>query len=332
MAAISTMIKPKYSAIYEDYWRLAAERQNIFFKRLNGHRYPWTDDEIFIKYKFTNSYRASDRVSQYLISNVIYKGHANDIDTIFRIILFKIFNKIETWELLNAELNAISIETFNYGAYDKVLTHALNSGKRIYSAAYMMPSGSSVFNTTRKHQAHLKLLEIIVRKRIPELVQQSSSMEEGYNILLSLPMIGRFLAYQYITDINYSEAINFSEMSFVMPGPGALSGISKFFTSLGDYSPADAIKLMADMQEIEFERLGIDFKNLWGRRLQLIDCQNLFCEFDKYCRVKHPDVVGVSKRKKIKQLYKESKTALKPWYPPKWGINSAIYPEGHVNV
>ena len=50
---------------------------------------------------------------------------------------------------------------------------------------------------------------------------------------------------------------------------------------------ADLIRYMSDTQEEHFARLdfllGID-----GRRLQLIDCQNLFCEVDKYARWRIP--------------------------------------------
>src|SRR5438094_843323 len=58
------------SPVYETYWRFAAERQRIFFSRLAGDPAPWTVDPILGSYKFTNAYRASDRVSQYLIRNV----------------------------------------------------------------------------------------------------------------------------------------------------------------------------------------------------------------------------------------------------------------------
>lgn len=81
---------------------------------------------------------------------------------------------------------------------------------------------------------------------------------------------------------------------------------------------------MADNQEAEFERLNIDFKSLWGRRLQLIDCQNLFCEISKYARVAHPEVSGVSGRTRIKQKFTKTGRLEMPWYPPKWGINDRI--------
>jgi len=54
------------------YWRLAAERQAIFFRRVSREAGPWTDDPILNRYRFTKAYRASDRVSQYLLHHVIY--------------------------------------------------------------------------------------------------------------------------------------------------------------------------------------------------------------------------------------------------------------------
>ena len=95
----SKLISAKPTIVYDTYWRFAVERQNIFFSRVAGNSPPWTDDQILREYKFTNAYRASDRVSQYLIRHVIYKGDQSPEEVFFRILLFKFFNKIETWEL-----------------------------------------------------------------------------------------------------------------------------------------------------------------------------------------------------------------------------------------
>ena len=54
----------KVSEVYESYWRFAAERQAIFFRRARGEARPWTRNAVLAIYKFTNAYRASDRVSQ----------------------------------------------------------------------------------------------------------------------------------------------------------------------------------------------------------------------------------------------------------------------------
>ena len=80
----------KRQEIYDLYWYFACERQNIFIKKLNGEPSPWTTDEILQNYKFCNSYRVNDRVSQYLLKNVIYNGKKySDADMIFRIICGK---------------------------------------------------------------------------------------------------------------------------------------------------------------------------------------------------------------------------------------------------
>jgi hypothetical protein len=54
--------------------------------------------------------------------------------------------------------------------------------------------------------------------------------------------------------------------------------------------------------------------------LQLIDCQNLFCEVDKYARVVHPEVECQSGRTRIKQKFSPRPDPLPQWYPPKWGL------------
>lgn len=318
-------IRPKPSQVYDTYWRFAAERQNVFFKKFQGALAPWTDDEVLKKYKFTNVYRASDRVSQYLITNIIYNSEYSIEDLFYRIILFKTFNKIETWQLLEKKIQEdIVYGTYSFDKIDRILSEKMECREPIYSAAYIMASGKNAFGYFKKHQNHLRLLELMMIDDIPQKIAHAKKMKEVYELLISYSTIGSFLAYQYCIDLNYSPLTNFSEMEFVIPGPGAKSGIKKCFESLGEYDASNIIAYMADRQEEEFYRLGIDFKTLWGRRLQLIDCQNLFCEVDKYSRIVHPEVQGSSNRTKIKQLYRPSSGNVEYWFPPKWNINDNL--------
>ena len=315
---------PKKSKVYDTYWKFATERQNIFFNKINN-KTVWTEDEILKKHKFTNAYRASDRVSQYLIKEVIYNHSQEPKEVLFRILLFKTFNKIETWELLNRHIGNISFKHYQFELYDNVLTDIMNSKKAIYSGAYIMTSGRSTFGHSKKHRNHLKLIEFMMNDKLDEKISELGSLEELFYLLKSYPTIGNFLGYQYATDINYSPLCNFDEMDFVFPGPGALDGIKKCFVDIGGYNQSDIIKYVTDRQEKEFLRLNLDFKDLWGRKLKLIDCQNLFCEVDKYARVAHPDIEGISGRKRIKQIYRPKKNnSINYWYPPKWNINTKI--------
>lgn len=319
---ITKKAKPKLSVVYNTYWKFAVERQNIFFKRFNEEKFPWTNDKVLKQYKFTNVYRATDRVSQYLIKNIIYKGNQKPEEVFFRLFLFKIFNRISTWEILESELGEISFEGYSFKKYDTVLSEVLLNKSPIYSAAYIMASGRSTFGYIRKHQNHLKLIELMIKENVPDKLQNCKNMHEAYELLHSYPTIGDFLAYQYVTDINYSTLTNFSEMEFVKAGPGAKDGIAKCFYDFGEYSFEDIIRLMAENQEMEFDRLNLSFQNLGGRKLQLIDCQNIFCEVDKYSRVVHPKISGYSNRTRIKQRFDvETKEPIEYYFPPKWGIN-----------
>lgn len=310
--------------VLNTYWRFAAERQRIFFRRIAGSPAPWTEDIILREHKFTNAYRASDRVSQYLICKVIYNGEQHPSEVFFRTLLFKIFNRIETWELLLRGLGVISYRDFSFKHYNSILNRAMEAGQRIYSAAYIMPSGGAAAGSDRKHSMHLRLLEKMMSDELPARLCDARTMAEAFNLLRAYPTIGDFLAYQYVTDINYSAITNFDEMSFVMPGPGARDGIRKCFSDLGGLSEAKIIELVAESQKEAFRSLGLDFQNLWGRDLQLIDCQNLFCEVDKYSRVKHPEFAGLTGRSKIKQKFHMDPVPLKLMYPPKWGLNERI--------
>ena len=310
--------------VFETFWRFAAERQAIFFRRLRKPLPPWTDDPILQRHKFTNAYRASDRVSQYLIRNVIYSGDQSAEEIFFRVILFKMFNRIETWELLKANLGEFGYASYSFSRYSAILKRAMDNGDRIYSAAYIMPSGGRLFGRSRKHESNLLLLDNMMREGVPRRLTAMPSMKQAFELLKSYPMIGDFLAYQYVTDINYSQLMSFSEMEFVMPGPGAKDGIRKCFTSLGGLTEADIIRMVAKRQVEEFDRLGIEFQPLWGRPLQLIDCQNLFCEVDKYARLAHPEVMGITGRTRIKQVYRPNLEPVEYWYPPKWGLNERV--------
>ena len=316
----------KVTEVYDAWWRFAFERQCIYYRRFRGESAPWTDDTTLAQYRFTNAYRAADRVSQYLIKNVIYAEElpqsADEI--VFRVLLFKLFNRIETWEALTREMGPVVLAEKPLPRIEEILTDEFSAGRQVYSAAYIMPTSRSQGTGTRKHQMHLELLRFMVTDRLADRLTDAKSMQAGFELLRSYPMIGDFLAYQFLTDLNYSEIVDFSETEFVAAGPGAREGLRKCFADPGSLSDSDLIRMMMDIQEQEFKRLGLEFKDLFGRPLQLIDCQNLFCEVGKYARVRFPALTPRGGRMRIKQKYRPGAAIEPPFFPPKWGINDAV--------
>lgn len=312
------------TAVFDSYWKFAAERLSIYYRRLVDPDGPWTHDPIIATHRFTNSYRVADRVSQFLIREVQYREDRSQAPTevFFRTLLFKIFNRIETWRVLERELGPLSWQSCDLNRMSQILDWEMSRGSRIYSAAYIMPSPS--LGHKRKHANHLALLAQMIDDGLPGRLARASSLRSVYEMILAYPGLGPFLAFQYAIDLNYSTLIDFDESDFVVAGPGALDGIAKCFHNGAKLDATEVIYAVTDRQDHEFARLGLDFMGLFGRRLQPIDCQNLFCEISKYARLAHPEIAGISGRTRIKQQYRASASEVvttTPFFPPKWKLS-----------
>lgn len=312
--------------LYKSYWRFAAARHDVYLRRLRGDPPPWTDDPVIATWRFTNVYRAADRVSQYLIRNVIYGGDQEPDEVVFRVLLFRWFNRISTWELLTERLGPPSLASFDPSTAERVLATARAEGRRIYSAAYIIPPVPG--EPRPKHAGHLALTVRMLENGLTEQLVTAGSLEGVFRVLQRWPGIGDFLGYQLAIDLNYSEVIDHDENDFVIAGPGALDGLSKTWPGLNLRHAADVIRLTVAEQEEQFGRLGIEFPGLFGRPLKLIDCQNLYCEISKYARAAHPDAAGIAGRTQIKQAYRTSPLPAPvptPYFPPKWRLQVPNY-------
>jgi hypothetical protein len=192
-------------------------------------------------------------------------------------------------------LGEIRWGSFDFDRYRDALDQAAQHGP-IYSAAYVIPPPR--LGEGSKRVDHLRLLERIIRDGLPSFIADNEGLESVYLRLRSYPSLGRFLAFQFAVDLNYSPVMNASEDEFVVAGP---------------------------TQQSHFARLGLRFPGLFGRRLQLVDCQNLFCEIDKYARVAHPSARGISGRSRIKQKFRPLAAPLSAVFPPKWRLTAVPY-------
>lgn len=309
---------------FDIYWKFAHERQQIFEARRAGQSGPWTDDRILQTYKFCNVYRAADRVSQYLIRNVAYSDEpGTDADRAFQIVAFRTFSNIVTWnELVRTLGHNPNIEDLASGRFERALDNIKSSVGRLYTGAFIL-CATDAYGRQIKHLNHVELFkDMFLRNELDVEIVNATSLESVYDALHRFPLMGDFMSYQIAIDLNYSTLINFSENDFTQPGPGALRGIKKVFASTSGLTPSDVVMWMVDNQQDQFNRLGLEFTGLFGRPIQAIDAQNLFCETDKYCREALPDLV--SARSRIKAKHTPSAEAISLFFPPKWNINALI--------
>jgi hypothetical protein len=293
------------------YWAYANKRMRLYHDKLKDPTATCGDD-IIDQHRFTNCYRASDRVSQCLI-RIQYASYypQDNRELFFRTMLFKLFNKIETWDYITHSITPFP-HSSELARIKRGLLHAQSQGKRLYSNAYIQASPGVTGQS--KVEAHMDLLEDMLDCRLYNTIANARSLEHVYDLLSDVRSFGSFLAYQYAIDLNYSTLTDFDEDDFVVPGPGALDGISKIMPR--GFNPVEAIEYMT-LQGGHYMK-----QDLFGRPLHLIDCQNLFCEISKYTRLSHPELVGSSGRTTIKQKYKPFPAPMpKPFFPPKWQIN-----------
>lgn len=173
---------------------------------------------------------------------VIGNDKRSENNTFFRILLFKLFNRIDTWELLVENLGDPDVRKFDIERYDRILTEASARGDKIYSAAYIMPSGGRN-GFKRKHRLHLHLLKQMLDEALPARISEAQSMVHAFSLLRAYSTIGDFLAYQFVTDLNYSHLTEFEESEFVVAGPGANGGLQNCFRDVGGYPAQTSLDL-----------------------------------------------------------------------------------------
>ncbi len=270
-------------------------------------------------FKFTNAYRAADRATQFLIGDVIYASEdLPEEDVLLRTVLFRLFSRPSTWRALEMEVGLITRETVHSGALAASLERLSAKGP-IYTGAFIL-CANKAYGYQRKYLNHLALVShMFSNGSLPRAVSRARTLEAVYKALQSYPLLGPFMSYQLAIDINYSELTDFSEDEFTVPGPGAERGIRKVFPGVSRRDMPGVILGMTERQEAHATALGIELPTLFGRRLHAIDCQNLFCELDKYARVAFPEVR--SNRARIKMRFTASNDLLRLVFPPKWGID-----------
>lgn len=307
---------PKTKAGWDWFWLFAARRQQIYWRRLKGQAPPWTDDPILQNFRFTNVYRASDRVSQFLINSVQAPGW-DWPNTFVRTILFKLFNRPATWLELNEKVGPPSRQNLHGPAIEKALDGVAARGP-VYNPAYIMPPPRQYDGP--KHRRHLQLVRDMDRAGLAEQIATAGSLAEVFEQLRAWPSLGGFLAYQLAVDLNYSDHVDFDESQFVVAGPGARRGLKKCFESSPDWTDETLIAYTASRQELEFAARKLDWQPLPGRQLQLIDIQNIFCEVDKYTRLAEPKLEQTGQSRRPKQNYRFDPKPLTAGFPAKWGL------------
>lgn len=267
------------------------ERHSIYQKRFSGVEWPWTDDEILQKYKFTNIYRELDAGTVYCRDS-IRAPLANSQHLFFNIAAYRRYNLIETHQLLG---NFVDYPREMKTWLPKLLKRR-EKGLKIFTGAHMLcgniAGDDGVVPPTKVEQVFgISLIKLWERRE--ELAPRpDDTLESAFNRLqkANIPGFGDFINYEVITDLRHTRYLKSApdKMTWANPGPGCkrgacwLLGIDFGNNADGKWvDPPSNLDYLQTMREL----LGVVNLQRFMPVMELRDIEHSLCEFDKYMRV-----------------------------------------------
>ena len=219
---------------------------------------------------------------------VIEKGSQDPIEICFRVMLYDIFTRASTYQLLAQHFAPLSYKTFDREAF----AECLRGRPALYTHAFQK---TSALDKSRPHlsrlDAHLEELEKWIKDEVPQRLAAADSLVNVYDYFWWQPGWAEFKAYQLTLNLSYTPLVNFHANDFVVPGPGARAGLKRMFGASMDAAVRDdptaymrALLWMTRTQDEHFARLGLRFSRLEGRPLEAADIEHAVCELEKYAR------------------------------------------------
>lgn len=259
------------------------QRETIRLAREKGQTAPWTEDPILAKYKFTNIRRKDDRVSLWIIKNII-TSNLQEKDLWFILLIARIINWPPTLQyLIDESLLFQSPDKFDPEKFSEALENFKDKGNKVYSGAYIVyptkmdPGGVKSLAIAK----HIILPASKLNENMLEILK-SNSIEKFVTELSKSFGISTFMAGQVAADLTYApghldKAIDLT--TYAPIGPGSSRGLNYLLklTSNATWKQNEFnIILVLLSRSIE--------KYLNITDLTLHDVQNIMCEYSKYCR------------------------------------------------
>lgn len=254
------------------YW--VQERESIRLKRLQGLPPPWTQDSFLAYYRWCNVRRMDDTVSQWLLK--WHQGYPQF--GIQNRVIAAVAGRLINWPDTLRELPyPIPYEAANWSK--KIMARKAR-GEKVFTGAYIVNGalgGDKILQVTEKILAPLW-------KNRRSMNAGTRSMFEIWNWLNGQPGIGSFMAGQAVADLRHiHHEISWSDTHTWAPqGPGSKRGVNRLVGQ-----PPDAgmpTNEWLDVLRLCYAKARARLPEIY-LRLELMDQQNVMCEFDKYRRL-----------------------------------------------
>lgn len=262
---------------------------------------PWTNDEVLRDFRFTNIRREHDKETKWVIEHITSNPELSYEDKLLNVILFRLYNKHETAELISMPFKFSETPNWNPEWYRSLFEAALIDDPKwvFFTAAFhtigMKNTLRCVTGENYAPMRILKFIKILIGEGLVDDIKACTNQQGVYQTLLNYNGIGRFLAYQFYVDMTYIDDFPFSENEFTVAGPGCIMGLNYLFEDRDGMSYEECLFWLRDnLDRLFVEELGKDWdakRVFWDlpeydRCFNVMSLENCFCELSKYIRAK----------------------------------------------
>ena len=272
------------------FYAFMLERHNIYERKKSGQPYPWTDDEILKKYKFCNVFRELDTGTVWCREH-IREPFANDPELFFNIAAYRSINCLETWaEVYDMEQHWTGvpfISDYNSGRTNLAMKSRRKRGERIFTNAHMLTGVGSVDKIDMYTDMCWKHLWEHRRELEPQV---GDTLHKAFERLIAgkIPAVGKFIAYEIITDLRHTRYLNsaYDIYTWANPGNGAVRGAERVMGCyvhgmVRNWERGFICDYMKALLDVSRDYLPGEFP-----KLEMRDIEHTLCEFDKYERAR----------------------------------------------
>ena len=268
------------------YW--IEEREAIRLKRVAGQPAPWTKDEILATYRFCNVRRRDDRVSQWII-NQILRPYAEHPNLWIMVAVSRHINWPDTMqEIMDRGLWPTSDDP-DWRGIGRYVDQKQSAGEKAWTGAYKINPVTSANSPYYGYRKGKYIFEVVLKNlwkgRAEVTPQLNQGVEVAWDALVRYNGLGPFMAGQIVADYTYTSMLsNAPDLYTWAPlGPGSKRGLNRLLEIplAKTHTRGSAATFMRELRETVLNKLGSRYADV-----TLHDVQNCLCEVDKYIRVK----------------------------------------------
>lgn len=274
---------------FDDFIYWINERHLIYVNKQEQKPWPWTEDEIFQTYKFTNVFRELDKTTVWMRENLT-NPNLNEPHNkmIYNCALFRMFGTMEMCEAIGGWQ-----QDHNPQHLKSIARSRLNNKQRVFTGAYI------ITNQGRKDPKENIVVDEFVasiwnnRDELASICEDKS-LQRIHKKLRTLSGWGGggFMAYELVSDLRHTNVLNDAEdiLTWANAGPGAKRGLNRIFGRPLKFGKAHhdwngEMRTLLSKVTAHFA----DATNALSRNLEMREIEHSLCEFDKYQRVKNKE-------------------------------------------